>query len=444
MTLHLHENNNAFDHVYLQMLRDISQEGFIKGDRTGTGTLSSFGQAYAVDLADNKLPVLTTKKIFLSSVIHEMLWFISGSTDVAYLKQNNVGIWDSWVKHDTARYQHRTWAEVYKAIEDSDDLEEFIRLTQARNVDDGTLLHYDLNTNGLTEEDKSTCDAILAKHQVKITKLIGGSIGTGAYGSQWRNWEDTRIVAGDDIETYYNQGYQFVSSVTNHDDKAVVTRNIDQLAEAIKLLRTNPDSRRIIVSAWNPGKLADAVLPPCHSLFQFYSRELTVDEAQALIYNNKYQNDPEITIDLENSDLSNVTEKEYKSLIEKVYPQWISVLKKHSVPVRKLSLCMYQRSCDAPVGHPFNVTQYALLAHLVAHVTGHTAEKFVWFGADVHIYQNQHEKLDQQLHRLPFEEVQPTVHLNAAAKEIDEFKFEDITIIGYDKHHPPIAYPVAV
>ena len=261
---------------YLDLMQHVLDHGHPKSDRTGTGTLSVFGHQMRFDLAAG-FPLLTTKKLHTRSIIHELLWFLAGDTNIAYLKQNGVSIWDDWA------------------------------------------------------DDK-------------------GDLGP-VYGHQWRHWP-----ARDGGE-------------------------IDQIRQLVDALKANPDSRRHIVSAWNPADVDRVALPPCHALFQFY------------------------------------------------------------VADGRLSCQLYQRSADIFLGVPFNIASYALLTMMVAQVCALAPGEFVWTGGDCHLYTNHLEQTRLQLSRAP--RALPTLRLNPAVHDLFAFRFEDITLDGYDPH-PHIAAPVAV
>lgn len=257
---------------YHDLLKHILQEGTQKTDRTGTGTLSVFGYQMRFDL-NKGFPLVTTKKLHLRSIIHELLWFIKGETNIAYLKENGVSIWDEWA-----------------------------------------------DTNG--------------------------DLGP-VYGKQWRSWNG----------------------------------EIDQLKEVLATLKKNPDSRRILVSAWNVSELPQMALMPCHALFQFY------------------------------------------------------------VADNKLSCQLYQRSADVFLGVPFNIASYALLTMMIAQECELELGDFVWTGGDTHLYSNHLEQVNKQLERTP--RPLPTMKLNPEVKSVFDFKFEDFELLNYDPY-PAIKAPVAI
>ena len=261
---------------YSDLLQRVLNEGTFKSDRTGTGTISIFGHQMRFNLAEG-FPCITTKKLHLKSIIHELLWFLNGDTNVKYLQDNDVKIWDAWADED------------------------------------GNLGHI--------------------------------------YGYQWRSWPD------------YNGGH------------------IDQIAEVVKMIKHNPDSRRLIVSAWNVADLPNMNLPPCHAFFQFY------------------------------------------------------------VADGKLSLQLYQRSADIFLGVPFNIASYALLLMMMAQVTGLQSGEFVHTFGDAHIYSNHIEQVKLQLTRDP--RPLPQMLINPDVKDIFSFKFEDFELTGYDPH-PHIKGDVSV
>jgi thymidylate synthase len=263
-------------HEYHDLLRLVLERGTLKEDRTGTGTLSVFGAQARFDLTQG-FPLLTTKKVHLRSIIHELLWFLKGDTNIRYLRENGVTIWDEWADSD-------------------------------------------------------------------------GNLGR-VYGAQWCDW---RTADG---------------------------RSINQIADVIAQIRRNPDSRRLIVSAWNPGEIGSMALPPCHAFFQFYVAE------------------------------------------------------------GRLSCQLYQRSADLFLGVPFNIASYALLTAMVAQVCELQPAEFIHTFGDLHLYSNHLEQAREQLSRTP--RPLPKMRINPAVREITGFRFEDFELTDYDPY-PAIKAPIAV
>ncbi len=261
---------------YLNLMQRVLEDGAVKGDRTGTGTKSVFGHQMRFNLADG-FPLITTKKLHLRSIIHELLWFLKGETNTRYLKENNVSIWDEWADEN-------------------------------------------------------------------------GDLGP-VYGAQWRCWP---TASGE---------------------------HIDQFSELMQQIKNNPNSRRLIVSAWNVGELENMALPPCHLLFQFY------------------------------------------------------------VADGKLSCQLYQRSCDLFLGVPFNIASYALLTHMVAAQSNLEVGDFIWTGGDVHLYSNHLDQATLQLQRAPY--ALPKLNINRKPESVFDYHIDDFEICGYESH-PHIKGAVAV
>jgi thymidylate synthase len=290
---------------YHDLLRHILAHGTHKQDRTGTGTISVFGYQMRFDLSDG-FPLLTTKAVHFPSIVHELLWFISGSTNIRPLVQQNVRIWNDWP---------------YAAFQN----------------------HPDYNGETMNEFiERIKTDAVFAERH--------GDLGP-VYGRQWRHFEGPN------------------------------GRIVDQLQEVIEQIRTNPDSRRLIVNAWNPPLIPDMALPPCHMMFQFYVND------------------------------------------------------------GRLSCQLYQRSADTFLGVPFNIASYALLTMMIAQVTGLKPGTFVHTLGDTHIYQDHLEQVNLQLSRDPRD--LPTVWLNPAIQSIEDFTFDDIELRDYHPH-PRIKAKVSV
>jgi thymidylate synthase len=302
---------------YLELVRDIKENGVKKSDRTGVGTMSVFGRQLRFDLSEG-FPAVTTKKLFMRGIIHELIWFLQGSSNIKYLVDNDVHIWDEWP------YKHYL-------------------VEQGKKVPGTDSKEWKSGIKEFTEKIKT--DNMFAKKW--------GELGP-VYGYQWRNWPTPD------------------------------GRHIDQIKNVIDTIKNNPDSRRMIVSAWNVAdinEMAKAGLPPCHLLFQFY------------------------------------------------------------VAGGKLSCQMYQRSADTFLGVPFNIASYSLLTMMVAQVTGLQPGDFVHTFGDTHLYLNHKEQVDLQLSRKP--KTLPKMKINPKVKDISAFKFEDFELIGYDPD-PAIWAPIAV
>lgn len=307
------------DNIYLDLIERIKNEGVKKTDRTGTGTISLFGHQMRFDLSKG-FPLLTTKKVPIKAIIHELIWFVRGDTNLKYLADNNVHIWDEWP---------------YKAY------------LQRNNIKVPETGSGEWNASIKEFIKKIKTDESFAKDY--------GNLGP-IYGYQWRNWPTP------------NGGH------------------VDQLKKVIEDIKSTPDSRRLIVSAWNVAdidEMAKAGLPPCHCFFQFY------------------------------------------------------------VADGKLSCQLYQRSCDTFLGLPFNIASYSLLVMMIAQITGLEPGEFVWTGGDVHLYSNHLEQADLQLTRRDDLRPMPTMKINPSVMNIEDFTIDDFELIDYNPHDS-IKAPIAV
>jgi len=286
------------DQTYFDLINDVLTNGVEKTDRTGTGTISVFGRQVRYDLSLG-FPILTSKRVHWKSVVGELLWFLQGNTNIKWLNENGITIWDEW----------------------------------AAKKDDDTTVHS------------------------RYYKTVG-DLGP-VYGKQWRSWQRFTDLGREGTEVEV----------------------VDQIKEVIQKIKTNPDSRRLIVSAWNVADIPDMALAPCHTMFQFY------------------------------------------------------------VVNGKLSCQLYQRSCDSFLGMPFNIASYALLTHMIAQVCDLGVGDFIHTFGDLHIYSNHCEQLKEQLSRTPYP--MPKLILNPEVKDIDSFKFEDIKLENY-QHHPAIKGKIAI
>lgn len=455
-------------HQYLHTLDLVKRLGVHKGDRTGTGTQSRFGHQERYSLRNNRIPVITTKKIHLASVIHELFWMLSGDTRVDYLIANGVRIWNEWVKPETAVYAAMDEEAILKAVtthiggpfvmyfhwaDDSSPVVETVAEFESDMVPETIQAFWDeysvnreeiqyvvgvnvaawntLSTEGFDEAKDP--EGIRAEYNKRLYRallhkepecLVGGDLGA-VYGKTWRDIEDTRVVMKYDWSDYEARGFDFVVDIPGtsmETDRCVVTRRIDQIQDIIDQLRENPDSRRIIVCAWAPQLVDEQALPPCHSFFQFWTRELTLNERVDWLKENR------------------------KDLVipENSGDEYLTAWMNHQgTPVRALSCQLYQRSTDTFLGLPFNITFYSLLTHMLANQLNMVAEEFIWTGGDTHVYSNHQEQTELQLTREPYEEPTIRFRTEAIGKDIREISMGDFVIENYD-YHPHIAGKVAV
>lgn len=343
---------------YLALMQDILDNGVVKKDRTGVGTLSVFGRQLRFDLKEG-FPLVTTKKVHLKSIIHELLWFLNGDTNVKYLQENGVKIWDAWANEE-------------------------------------------------------------------------GDLGP-VYGHQWREWMDTKMVYLWDErskDVLRKRGYHYVGTIAkdNPEESIVIYRKShDQISKVIQQLREDPDSRRIIVSAWNVGDLDDMALNPCHNYFQFYTTEMTLLERL-----DWYEvNEPE---KFANAPLINHEDIDSEERLHEI-------LDREGIPRRKLSCFFLMRSNDVFLGLPFNIASYAILTHMIAQQLNMVPDELVYSGVDVHLYSNHLEQAKLQLTREPYP--LPKLVIKRKPDSIFDYKYEDFELVEYQAH-PHIAAPVAV
>ena len=358
---------------YLKLLKDILENGVEKQDRTGTGTLSVFGRQIRHDMKLG-FPLLTTKKMYWKGIVTELLWFLRGDTNIKYLVDNDCHIWDG---DSYKNYLH-------KVIRDKD----IVRYLKSYSVD----------TNGVPTIEPYSKDEFIdrIKNDSEFAKKWGelGPI----YGKQWRSWST------------YPSDY--------------LTNPIDQIANLISELKTNPDSRRLMVSAWNVGELDQMVLPPCHYGFQVYTRELTWEEQVHWVLKNT------------NVELENVY------IVEEIA--------KPSTPTRAISLMWNQRSVDTFLGLPFNVASYGLLLEIIAKEVNMVPDELIGNLGDVHLYKNHIDQAKEQLTREPNK--LPKVLINNGEVDNNGVPFTKSVLDGYDitdfelvdyHPHPTIKAPLS-
>ena len=386
---------------YLKLLKDILDNGVKKSDRTGTGTISIFGRQIRHNMKDG-FPLLTTKKMYWKGIVTELLWFLRGDTNIKYLVDNDCHIWDG---DAYKRYLVHTIEGVNNGFDKikghlDDCLVEF----------DGEYKHFNnpsfqYGYRPLSKEqfiNKIKTDDEFAKKWGNLGRI---------YGSQWRDWE---------VEKH----------VVHPDRNVLATKTIDQILNLINDLKTNPDSRRLMVNAWNVGELDDMVLPPCHYGFQVYTRELTLEERVKLL---GYKNE--------------IVDKTIDRYGEDVH---IENCDKQNIPTRAISLMWNQRSVDTPLGLPFNIASYALLLEIIARSVNMVPDELIGNLGDTHIYQNQIEGVREQITREPYQ--LPKLEINSGNEnwhllDIDEIINSldcDLTfkITDYESH-PTIKFPLS-
>jgi len=349
---------NGTDKEYLKLLEKILTKGKEKGDRTGTGTISVFSHTLEMDMSEG-FPLLTTKKMFTKGIIHELLWFLKGDTNIEYLVKNGVNIWTP-----DAYKKYKIWAD------DLSKAHKYLPYTKEQFI------------------EKIKTDDEFAKKW--------GELGP-VYGKQWVNWGKGKIEAA---------GWEH-GAPNYHKHKP-----LNQIQAAIDTLNNNPDSRRIMVSAWNVDDLDNMTLPPCHWAFELYTEELTYDERYEMCCNRM-------------SKMYNPDEKDFDE---------------YNVPKRRLSLKWHQRSVDTFLGLPFNIASYGLLLHMFAQQTNMVPGKLVGDLTNVHIYKNHIEQCEEQLSREPNKLPQLAL---CNAKDIFSFSFDDFLIKDYEPH-PTIKGKISV
>lgn len=366
--------DNDVDLQYQKLLKDIIDNGVKKNTRAGK-TISVFGRQLRFNLKSG-LPMLTTKKMFSKGVIHELLWFLKGDTNIKYLVDNNVHIWD-----DDA---YRFYLEMINSLDNEQYALKYLGEEDVKETETVKSCIQESVTILTKEEFLGKVKEGWVLYHLFDDNIIYrfGDLGP-VYGKQWRNWN-----------------------------------GIDQIAELIETLKNNPDDRRLIISSWNVKDIPSMALPPCHYSCQFYTKEMTHVERSSWLSANLLQQD------------------EYVDFPDET-------LDKHNVPKRKLSCMWNQRSVDTLLGLPFNILSYAILTHMIAQCANMEVDELIFNGGDVHIYENQLEMAKEQLSRYPRKYALPQLKLNGNIKNINDFKYDDITIVGYHSY-PAIKIPLSV
>ena len=353
---------NKIDKQYQDLLQDILDNGTKKETRNG-GTISVFGRQIRHDMKTG-FPLLTTKKMAFKTIVTELIWFLRGDTNIKYLVDNNCHIWDG----DCFANYYRNFEKHLNTLPENSEIE--------------FIINKDKFINKIKTDDE------FAKKW--------GSLGS-IYGKQWRNWGEWSTP------------------------KKVLKPGIDQIANLINDLKTNPDSRRLLVSAWNVGELDQMVLPPCHYGFQVYTRELSDEE--------KWEQYSKSGLNIE----INGIPLELKHMGTKFYP--------NSLPQRAISLMFNMRSNDVPLGLPFNIASYGLLLEIIGKMVNMVPDELIANLGDAHIYLNQIDGIKEQITREPYE--LPTVKLSdRIVNDISEYTLDDIVLENYQSH-PTIKMPLS-
>jgi thymidylate synthase len=369
---------NKLDKQYIDLLQDILDNGVQKGDRTGTGTISVFGRQIRHKMSDG-FPLLTTKKMYFKGIVTELIWFLRGDTNIKYLVDNDCHIWDG---------------DAYKAFEKW-KIETDAKIRRENPTIDFQPLEYESKEEFINKT--KTDDDFAAKW---------GDLGP-IYGKQWRRWKkvdevwDERLIPPFKIENI---------------------ELIDQIQNLINDLKTNPDSRRLMVTAWNPAEIDQMVLPPCHYGFQMYTRELSLEER----YDIKEQ---------------------YGFDCRKLAKPSIKQLDDANIPTRAISLMWNQRSVDTPLGLPFNIANYGLLLEIIAKEVNMVPDELIGNLGDTHIYLNQIDGVKEQLTRESFELPKLKINdlrsdSNSIINDIEKWSYSDFTLENYQSH-PAIKLPLS-
>jgi len=359
------------DYKYNELLRKILEEGKEKTDRTGTGTISIFNAQIEHNMSDG-FPLLTCKKVFVRGIIHELLWFLNGDTNIQYLVKNGVNIWTA-----DAYREYKNFAN--KADEPDYDI----------HIDDPNQNRTRIMTMDEFKENIINSD---------IFAHTWGNLGP-IYGKQWVNWGGYNIVSGEEVDG--------------------LNKGVNQIQQAIDTLKTNPDSRRIIVTAWNPSEIDKMSLPPCHWAFELYTEKLTNDEFCEYHSHELWQ------------DIAAYCSK------DKTFEKYAN---EGGFATRKLSLKWHQRSVDTFLGLPFNIASYGLLLEMIAQQCNMVPDKLVGDLTNVHIYKNHIEQCSEQLERQPMELCKLDL---TKADDIFSYEYDNIKFADYHSH-PPIKGDISV
>ena len=366
---------NNLDKQYQELLQDILDNGVKKEDRTGTGTISVFGRQIRHKMSEG-YPLLTTKKMAFKTMVTELLWFLKGDTNIKYLIENGCHIWDGDA--------YKNYCKIVGSIEEPD---------------------YDVHV----DDPIQNCTRLMTMEEfINAIKTYDefakkwGELGP-IYGKQWRNWKVDMIQVDEESKRAYHG-----------------IKQIDQIQNLINDLKTNPDSRRLMVSAWNPGEISKMTLPPCHYGFQVYTRELVESERYGLLLESGY-----VGHEMNTSNMMRLCDE-------------------YSIPKRAISLSWQQRSVDTFLGLPFNIASYGLLLEILAKEVNMVPDELIGNLGDVHLYSNHIEQAKEQILREPIKlpRILFKEHLNDFDSIIDVLRVKDFVLDGYESH-PTIKAPLS-
>jgi len=388
---------NKLDKTYQDLLQDILDNGVTKQDRTGTGTISVFGRQIRHNMKDG-FPLLTTKKMPWKSIVTELLWFLRGDTNIKYLVDNNCHIWDGDA--------HKNYSRFIESDANQNNKLEIVKIPESKEIFIKTI---------------KCDDEIVRKMGRRYCENFAkqwGELGP-IYGKQWRSWRH-----------HYPKTYPEVSQYEQY----IGVKTIDQIQNLINDLKTNPDSRRLMVNAWNVGELNQMVLPPCHYGFQVYTRELSFMERKEILRKTLSKRYPPLSV--------NVSMKMYEG--EEAFKE---IFETENIPTRAISLMFNMRSNDVPLGLPFNISSYGLLLEIIGKMVNMIPDELITNLGDAHIYKNQVDGVKEQLTREPFElpklVMSNQINFNESVDEfLNSCLITDFIVENYQSH-PTIKIPLS-
>lgn len=396
---------NNVDKQYLKLMAEVLYEGNTKHTRAGDA-LSLFGKTMEFDLQEG-FPLLTTRKVPFKGMVHELLWFLKGDTNIKYLVDNNVHIWDD----DAYRWFKTLDFKSYK-VEDPEYIEGMYKLDRCVFELDELDAVYEI-VEHYSETGEPTLRGLGSITNEELKNLTKEEfidfVKRGVFIKRTFKFEKTSVL--NTTKVIYTFGD--LGPVYGKQWRGFGIREVDQIKNVIEKLKTNPDDRRMLVSAYNPDVLDEVALPPCHVMFQFYTRELSRTERNTILQGHN----PNRELTMEELDELNV-------------------------PKRELSLSFSMRSNDFCVGNPYNISEYSLLCHIIANICNMAVGKVIYFGGDIHIYTNHIEQAKEQLNRKGSDEL-PKLIIKRKLESIDDIKYDDFEIKDYHPD-PPIKYQLNV